>query len=603
MIPLYFGPPGRRLFGWHVPAAAPRRGGVVVCGPMGWEYIRSYRSFRHLGVRLSAAGFDVLRFDYDGTGDSVGSDRDPGRVEAWLGSVAAAIDELRGRASLDTVSLFGVRLGATLALKAAESRDDITSIVAWSPCLTGRAYVRELRAFRRLARADARPGLAEGDEEGGGFLLTAETVEALSALDACALSRPPARRVLVLARDEVSNEDRLAGHLRERGVEVELRRLPGYAPMVMNETYESVVPDELFAAATEWLSGDPARAPGPPAAEAGVVHMRGGRAPSCLMTVHGAAVCEEAVHFGEEGRLFGILAVPHLSPDTSGPAGRPAVVLLNNGAVHRVGSQRIYVAMARRLAAGGWAVLRMDLSGLGDSRPAPGRPEHVMYASNTVDDVRAGLDWLRRTRGVERFVLLGLCAGAYGSFHTALVSPDVTGVVLINPQTFYWKEGDRLDVAPSAVYSRLQKYQASLRSRKKWMKLLRGGISLPDVFRLVVARARTVAAARLGALFRAVGAGSRRGTLAADLPRLVLSGTDVFMLFSARNPGLDHIDLHARRQVRRLAGRPNFQIEVIEGPDHTFTPLWSQERLLDMVSVRLAERHGADGVAGLGAAG
>jgi hypothetical protein len=70
---------------------------------------------------------------------------------------------------------------------------------------------------------------------------------------------------------------------------------------------------------------------------------------------------EEAVLIG--GSLVGILSRPPAGVD---PA-MPGVLLLNAGRIHRVGPNRLYVAIARRLAAMGFAVCRFDLSGIGDS--------------------------------------------------------------------------------------------------------------------------------------------------------------------------------------------------------------------------------------------
>ena len=52
---------------------------MVLCYPGGQEYIRSRRAFRQLAIRLSSAGFPVLRFDYHGCGDSSGDD-DEGKI-------------------------------------------------------------------------------------------------------------------------------------------------------------------------------------------------------------------------------------------------------------------------------------------------------------------------------------------------------------------------------------------------------------------------------------------------------------------------------------------------------------------------------------------
>ena len=46
-----------------------RATGVLLCNPLGDDLIRAHRPFRHLAEDLSAAGFPVLRFDFDGTGE------------------------------------------------------------------------------------------------------------------------------------------------------------------------------------------------------------------------------------------------------------------------------------------------------------------------------------------------------------------------------------------------------------------------------------------------------------------------------------------------------------------------------------------------------
>ena len=80
---------------WYIPEDGSARGGIVLCPPFGLEAQAAGRAYRVLAVRLESEGFAVLHIDYDGTGDSAGSEEDPGRVEAWQGSVRAAVDLLR----------------------------------------------------------------------------------------------------------------------------------------------------------------------------------------------------------------------------------------------------------------------------------------------------------------------------------------------------------------------------------------------------------------------------------------------------------------------------------------------------------------------------
>lgn len=145
MNPFYFGSNDRRLFGIYT----PRHGGtssanaVVMCGPWGQEYLRSYRSLKHLSTLLSRGGVDVLRFDYYGTGDSAG-DMGDGELAGWETDIETAIDELKDTTSAPQVGLVGLRLGATLAARVAARRDDIDRLALWDPVVTGEEYLNDL---------------------------------------------------------------------------------------------------------------------------------------------------------------------------------------------------------------------------------------------------------------------------------------------------------------------------------------------------------------------------------------------------------------------------------------------------------------------------
>jgi alpha/beta superfamily hydrolase len=353
--------------------------------------------------------------------------------------------------------------------------------------------------------------------------------------------------------------------------------------MMLAEAHNAQVPGELFEQAASWLEAAPmapreaAAAPAP-------------RAPRAAVTIAagGDRVREQALSFGDRGRLFGILTEP-LAPS----AGRPTVVLLNNGAVTRVGSNRLYVTLARRWAALGFPVLRMDLGGIGDSRPAPGLAENVLYDPSGVADVLSALAHLQKTRAHERFVLAGLCAGGYFAFHTALLGPPVAGVIMINPLTFYWKPGDTIDEAPSEVYSTLREYKRSLFRQERWGKLLRGQVPVAYVLQLLLNWTATLVKTRLGQLRRRLArVGPGRGDVAADFRSLVDRGVDLLIVFSAGDASIDLVELHAGRELKRLARKGGLQTAVLEGADHTFTPVAAQRRLSDRLTEHLEQRFG-----------
>src|SRR5262245_14853208 len=144
---------GSHLFGWHHPARPSVRRGVavVLCPASGGEWVRAYRTWRDLAARLAGVGFDVLRFDYEGTGDSGGTPEECVRPDAWLRSIERVVKEAHAIADSGEVVLVGLRAGAMLAIQAAIAWGGINRLVLWSPFRSGRACVRELKALARIS--------------------------------------------------------------------------------------------------------------------------------------------------------------------------------------------------------------------------------------------------------------------------------------------------------------------------------------------------------------------------------------------------------------------------------------------------------------------
>ena len=88
---------------------------------------------RHLATKLSQAGFHTLRFDYFGTGDSAG-DLIDADLTGWEGNAESAIEGLKDIAGAPRVTLVGMRIGATVAARAAARlADEIEALVLWDP--------------------------------------------------------------------------------------------------------------------------------------------------------------------------------------------------------------------------------------------------------------------------------------------------------------------------------------------------------------------------------------------------------------------------------------------------------------------------------------
>ena len=145
MIPFQFGASERRLFGIYQPGTAAGTTAVLMCYPFGQEGMRAHRMFRVLADRLNRIGVSVLRFDAYGTGDAAGDDED-GELEGWQRDVLAAHEELLNRSSAQRICWMGVRLGATVALRAsAQAGASVQRLVLWDPVVDGSAYLGMLR--------------------------------------------------------------------------------------------------------------------------------------------------------------------------------------------------------------------------------------------------------------------------------------------------------------------------------------------------------------------------------------------------------------------------------------------------------------------------
>jgi len=156
--PHFFGPATAPIYGvYDEPRVTLQNApAVLLCYPIAGEYMRAHRAFRQLTNLLSRAGAHVMRFDYFATGDSGGS-VDGMSLARWQDDIGAATDELRELCQAETVTLVGLRLGATLALLAAGRVPAVEHVVLWDPIVDGAAYVRELEA-KHVAEQQGRRG-------------------------------------------------------------------------------------------------------------------------------------------------------------------------------------------------------------------------------------------------------------------------------------------------------------------------------------------------------------------------------------------------------------------------------------------------------------
>jgi pimeloyl-ACP methyl ester carboxylesterase len=384
----------------------------------------------------------------------------------------------------------------------------------------------------------------------------------------------------VIARDDLpGGEERLVSKLRARGVDVTLSKAPGYGAIMQHDPHRSVVPDAAWNETTAWLS---ARYPAAPQARSERVSYP--RSASVRENEGAPTVREEAL---DMGGLFGVLTEP---VDDSRAGVLPAIVLHNIGANSHIGANRMYVAMSRRWAAMGFRVLRFDTAGLGDSPSNARVSENRVYSGGVTEDSRRAMDFLGRARSTRRFILVGLCSGAYVAFHAAVTDDRVAGIVLMNIQLFDWKEGDSVDVRMRDVVKSTSFYSRALVGAETWMRLLRGDVNVNVIVRGLVHKGWERTRHSL--------ARSLRGpsTVAQAFRSMTKRGTDVLVVCGADDGGRDVIDAHLGTNALLMQHDPHFRFEILEGTDHTFSPRWAQEKLLSLLTRHLESHFAEDRV-------
>lgn len=602
--PLYFGPPGRRLFGWlHRPSHGERDLALVVCKPFGYEAVCSNRSIREFAEMAAASGVACLRFDYLGTGDSDDIDLKADQVDAWTEDVLAAIEELKLRTGISRVCLLGLRLGATIATLASARSPALAGLLLISPLVSGRRYLKDLRVTR-LAAAVGSEGAAgagaagagadapapDGSIEVSGFVLSAATIDALGSLDLAQMSAPTCP-TLVIDETGLPRARKWSESFASAGRYVQL---PGLIEMIFAMPHDAKLPAEMLTEVRAWLhefsairvdsctTSDSRESSSrrsvqevEPEDRSSVLYLAGPETnPRCQIS-------ERPLWLHSDTRLFGIVTKPPTDEKR-----KRGVILLNAGATYHIGPNRQYVSLARQWARRGYYVLRFDLQGLGDSGTRNGHPDDEVFPPAALDDIRAAIKFMRSHYGVSDFSLCGICSGAYHALRAAAAAMPITRVLMINPRNFYWEHGTEIDaLTPGEVLLRSRQQRQRIFSQEAWKRVLGGQVDIPRLA-LIYAHRPLIA---IGNVLRRVASALKlrilRQDIGAELEEMVSRGIKVTFVFARSEPGLELLRVQGGSRLARLGDR--CRIHVIENADHVFSRADTREIMEQAISQEL----------------
>lgn len=531
---------------------------VVLCHPVGPEYMHCHTTLRQLALQLQAAGQAALVFDLPGYGNSSGQLTEPGILDDWEQALIAVTGWVQRHCGLAPV-LLAMRASCLLT-PAVVSRVSLAGLVWWYPHTRGQTFVRDLNLIDRQLHSQApddAPCLT-----GGGYPMHRDTAAQLEQRSLAVEPDYPLN-TLVIHTPEQKRIAALAG-LEAAGGQVE--RISSTALSAMARQAEtSAVPQQDIDHLITWLGSQ---------SVSSKTHQPESIAP--IESWHSTGFTEASLR---AGAVFGILTQPLRAASTA-----PWVLIPNTGAGHHAGPNRLHVDLARQLARQGITSVRLDLAHLGDS------PQHAQALSNEAYNLTGRDDLAAMARavidlGAPAVTLLGVCAGAYNAYQAALAHPDVTvaGLTLINVQTLYWQQGDdsRMPSGAQSALTRAQ-YAQSTSDPKAWLRLLTSPQKWLNVGRHLVERVGRVAHATGQRLSRQL------SPLERDLNRLTERGLVVRFVFSPDEAGMAALQEAGGRTMTRLMQTGRVSWEQVEQADHTFTTAVSRQRLIDHLCQQLA---------------
>ena len=127
--------------------------GVLLVPPLGNEQRRTQRPFRSLMQNLSRQGYTLMRFDWQGTGDSSGDSEQLETLGPWIQDFEDAVESLASHVS--TVDIVAVRMGALIAAQADAAIPSIRQAYYWDPVVSGISWIQDMQRLHNSVLTDS----------------------------------------------------------------------------------------------------------------------------------------------------------------------------------------------------------------------------------------------------------------------------------------------------------------------------------------------------------------------------------------------------------------------------------------------------------------
>lgn len=293
---------------------------------------------------------------------------------------------------------------------------------------------------------------------------------------------------------------------------------------------------------------------------------------------------EEIINFGNNNSLVGIYT--NVDPKFDIP-NRPCLIFLNPGFVHKVGTNRLYVKMARHYSELGIESFRFDFSGIGDS---------PSYLSNKDDyndtwqkEVIQAMELISHSKSINKFILVGMCSSVIISFNAALKDDRISGLILIDG-LFQNYNYDFEIIKIAERNCKIRYYRKHLFDLKRWAKILTGksnAINSKNIA-LVYRKLLSVKQKIING-FTKQSNNINKKTFSDDCSDL--SGwlmlfekkIKIYLIFCEGDFMIDVFKLTLKEGLEAINKDKFLKINYLKDVDHIFTTTWSQEYLLQLI--------------------
>jgi pimeloyl-ACP methyl ester carboxylesterase len=184
-------------------------------------------------------------------------------------------------------------------------------------------------------------------------------------------------------------------------------------------------------------------------------------------------ITEEPVSFlSNQQELHGVLTMP---------AGQlhGAVICSHGWSGNRCGPAGLLTEAARIIAGEGYAVLRFDFAGRGESQ-GEGLESTLL---SMADDLTAATQLIKSRTGLKQILYLGLCSGGNVVVGALKRLPEAKALILLSVYPF--SDGDTFSRDLNRFFHFLKVYWFKAVRPQTWKRLVQGDIRLGQVFRVL----------------------------------------------------------------------------------------------------------------------